>query len=345
MAAIAREAGVGKTTVSLALRNDVRLKRETRDHVQAVARRMGYQANAVVANLMAQLRAGRDPKYQATIGILNATPHRDGLRTLATFQAWTEGMRRRCAELGYGTDEFWIHDANVSPARLRQTLVARNIRGAVIAGVVQHRRIPPQFDTLWDELACVMVGLRPERPALNFASNDQFSTALHAARELALLGYSRPGLVIAPEVDDDVDHRFSAGIAAGWLGTGAESIVPGFDFQPTGRAAFQAWFKKHLPDVIICLHREIREWLEELGLKIPRDVGLVHLDLGPDTSGWSGMNQNNEHVGSFAIDLVIGQLHRNEVGLPERPKCMMTESQWVAGKTVRRRKKTLTRPD
>src|SRR5277367_6472336 len=70
---IAERAGVGKATVSLALRDDPRLRPETRRRIQKLAAKMGYRTNATVANLMAQLRASRTPKYQATLGLLNVS--------------------------------------------------------------------------------------------------------------------------------------------------------------------------------------------------------------------------------------------------------------------------------
>ena len=335
MSAIAREAGVGKATVSLALRNDPRLRLETRQRIQAIADRMGYRANAVVSNLMAQLRASRNPKYQSTIGILNASPFRDSLQKNNTFRGWTSGLRDHCTELGYGTDEFWLYEPGVSPERLRQILLARNIRGVVIAAVMDQRQLPPEFDIVWQDLACVVVGVRPERPALHFACNDQFSTAMHTAWELEHLDYRRPGLVIDPGIDANIDHRFTAGFYAGRTLEDLKTRIPVFDFRPDGQSAFAHWMQKYEPDVIVCTHPEIPEWLAGLGLKCPQDVGLVHLDLTPELEGWSGMHQNNEVVGAFAADLVIGQLHRNEVGIPERPKCMMIESQWVHGSTLR----------
>ena len=77
---IAERAGVGKATVSLALRDDPRLRPETRQRIQRLAAEMGYRTNPTVANLMAQLRASRSSKYQAAIGLLNASPDPGGGR-------------------------------------------------------------------------------------------------------------------------------------------------------------------------------------------------------------------------------------------------------------------------
>lgn len=334
MTDIARVAGVGKATVSLALRNDPRLREETRQHIQAVAGRLGYTPNAVVANLMAQLRASKNPKYQATLGILNASTDPEALRTNLTFRSWTEGLAAHSAELGYGMDEFWLRDPAMDPSRLRQILRVRNIRGVLIAGVLEHRELPAKFDSLWQDLACVVIGIRPEKPALHFACNDQFSTAMHAAEQLQQLGYRRPGLVIDPLIEENIDHRFTAGFYAG--PPRFEENLPGFGFQSGKRHEFDAWLDRYRPDVIVCTHPVVRDWLSSRGLKCPDDIGLIHLDLTRELKGWSGMQQSNNLVGAFGVDLVIGQLHRNEKGIPDCPRCMMVESQWVPGTTVRK---------
>lgn len=333
MTEVAREAGVGKATVSLALRDDPRLRPETRARIQEVAERLGYRRNAVVATLMAQLRASKDPKYQATLGLLNAAHHRDELHTNATFRLWLKGLQDRCVRIGYAVDDFWLHDPGIEPARLGQILATRNIRGVIIAGVLEHREIPSRFDPLWEDLASVVVGVRPERPALHFACNDQFSTALHAADELHRLGYRRPGLVIAAEIESNIDYRFSAGFYAG--PPRFEEQLPGWTFEEGGREAFLEWFRAHRPDVVVTVHPEVRAWLETARRRIPRDVGVIHLDVTTDLPGWSGMRQLNDRVGALAVDLVVGQLHRNEYGVPDHPRCIMVESEWVPGETVR----------
>jgi LacI family transcriptional regulator len=344
MSAIARAAGVGKATVSLALRNDPRLRPETRERIQKVAAEMGYRANAIVSNLMAQLRASRNPKYQSTLAVFNASPERESLRTNHTFRGWMDGLRQRAEELGYGLDEFWLEEPGIEPGRLRQILHARNIRGGIIAGILNHRELPAKYDPIWEDLASVVVGVRPERPPLHFACNDQYSTALHAAEEVRRQGYTRPGLVIAPAIEENIDHRFSAGFYAGQSQKEIAGRVPPWDFDPSREADFQKWLRQHRPDVLVCTHPELRDWVTRAGLRCPEDIGLLHLDVTPALEGWSGMDQNNGTVGAFAVDLVVGQLHRNENGIPDRPKCMMTESVWVAGETLRQNPEATSRP-
>jgi DNA-binding LacI/PurR family transcriptional regulator len=332
---IANAAKVGKTTVSLALRNDPRLRPETRERIQAVALEMGYRANATVAALMAELRASRTATYQATLGLINASSERDWLKTFNTFRAWITGALRRATQLGYGLDDFWLFEPGISPGRLASILTSRNIRGVVIAGVMDHHRLPPGLEEIWKRFPCVVLGVRVTQPALHCATNDQYATALDATEQVLKLGYRRPGLVVETQVDANVDSRFSAGFAVVQNRLPRAQRLPVCDFDRTKPAIFEAWFKKHRPDVILGLHEEVKDWLAAMKVRVPRDVGLVHLDRTVDMEGWTGMNQSNDLVGMTAIDIIVGQIHRNEVGIPPFARSLMVESAWVAGATVR----------
>jgi LacI family transcriptional regulator len=336
MADIARAAGVGKATVSLALRNDPRLRRETCRRIRSIADRLGYKSNAVVANLMAQLRAAKDPKFQATIAIINAAGDRDFLHKNPTYSALMDGILERCSGLGYGANRLWLHDPSFEPKVLRRLLAARNIRGVVIAAMVDKMKLPAEFDPVWRDLSCVTVGIRPEHPSFHFACNDQFSTALHTARHIARNGYKKPALVIDPRIEKVIDRRFSAGFHAEGLFSGARNFVPPFEFDPRKKSRFAIWLRQYSPDVLVTAHPELREWISGMGLKCPRDIGLAHLDINKGMDGWSGMDQCNGLVGAYAIDMLVGMLHRGETGVPQSPKCIMTESRWIPGKTLKK---------
>jgi LacI family transcriptional regulator len=77
MSQVAELAGVSKNTVSLALRNSPRIPPATRALVEAAAAQLGYQRNAAVGELMAQLRRTGSTQFTPTLALLNANenPH------------------------------------------------------------------------------------------------------------------------------------------------------------------------------------------------------------------------------------------------------------------------------
>lgn len=336
---LAKTAGVSNATVSLALRNHPRIRPEVRERIQRMAAEAGYQSNPLVANLLVQLRASKASGYQSTLGLLYLGPEVGLLSTEPTFQSWIKGCRDRASALGHGLDQFSLFEPGLSPGRLARILYARNIQGVVVIGPFEKCVIPRELDPIWERTAAVVIGVRPEHPALAFVSNDQFSTAVRAVKEVVRLGYRRPGLCLHPDVDDWVEDRFSGGFLAAQRKLPAGNRLPPFDYPTPGQdpaavARFKAWVRTHRPDVIVTVHREIESWLRSMDIRVPRDMGLVHLDR-TDNVAWAGIQQNSELVGRAAVDMVIGQLHRNEYGVPPFQKCMFISGNWVPERTVR----------
>ena len=332
---LAQAAGVSKTTVSLALRDHSRIRPEVRQRIQQLAEKAGYHRNALVANLFAQLRSSKTSTYQSTLGLLCVAKDPSELDTVPTFRAWIGGCRARATELGYGLDQLWLYEPGVSPARLVEILDARNIRGLAVAGFYEGEAIPREFDSIWRRSAAVALGTRPLWPLIHFVSNDQYVTVCRAVRELAALGYRRLGLCLGSHVDDIVENKFSAGFCAAQKRLSLEQDVPILDLRPHGLKSFAAWLQRYSPEVILTIHPEVREWITSLGRAIPDDIGLVQLDKSSETRDWAGMEQNSEVIGRSAIDMVIGQLHRNESGPAVIQKSMLINSTWSPGVTLR----------
>lgn len=348
---VAREAGVAAATASLALRNHPRLRKATCAKVQRAAAKLGYKPNAVVSHLLAQLRASRTAKYQATLGIINLSENRGILGEIQTFREWMRGIRDRATQLGYGANDFWLRESGITPHRLAGILNAQNIRGLIVAGWLDDGAPPEGFDEIWAEFACVVIGVRGIRPAAHLACNDQFSTIRRAFAEGVRLGYQRPALVISREVDHLVEERFSGGFLTAQSALAVKQRVPPFYFHSpvnvpltarigTGevRARFRGWFKRHRPDLILCIHPEVREWIESIGVRAAKETGMIHLDWTEDLKSWAGMNQNSHLIGAAAVDMLVARLHRNELGVPSFPKTMMIDSTWIGGDSARGRK-------
>ncbi len=332
---LAAAAGVSKATVSLALRNHPRIREEVRLRIQKLAEEAGYQPNALVTNLLTQLRSSQKASYQSTLGLVYMSDDPVRFKSFTTYQEWVAGCRARAAQVGYKVDEFSLHESSLSPERLVSILKTRNIQGLVVLGPFPGNVIPPALDVVWQRSSSIVVGVRPVHPRLSCVSNDQFSTAAHAVEEVVRLGYRRPGYCLDPEVDNWVEDRFIAGYGSAVRRAGLKKTPPPFAFHPDDEAGFRKWVEKHRPDVILSMHMEIENWLKKMGLKAPDDIGLAHLDRTSTVKRWAGMSQNNESIGIAAVDMVVGQLHRNETGVPLFQKNMFISGSWLPGVTVR----------
>lgn len=331
---IARLAGKAKSTVSLALRNDPRLPASTCRRIQNIAARLGYRPNATLARLMAQLHAGEKTRIKAALALVDVWPEPGVDKRLETFRLWHEGIASRAGQMGYALDCFDIHEPGQRPERLLRILKSRGIQGLVLRGLKTRSEIDAAWLPMLESFPSVVVGVEQVAPAMYAATNDQFDTALIHVRRLHGRGYRRLGIVVDEETERLLHYRFTCGYWAGMYETRCRRPLPPLHISWSGRAAFLAWFRRHRPDAIICNILHIWSWLEEEGVEVPAEMGISNLDLGADEQNWAGTHQNSALVGSAAVDLVIGQIHRNERGLNPHPKCVLIRSTWQEGPSV-----------
>jgi DNA-binding LacI/PurR family transcriptional regulator len=339
MSQVASIAGVSKNTVSLALRGSPRISPQTRRVVEDAAKAVGYQHNAAVSVLMAELRRAGSARFEATLALLNANEDRDAFQTHPTVPMYVAGVRKRAAELGYGLDVFWLHDPGLSGKRLASILRARGIRGAVVVGLLRTNRLPERFQPIWDEFPAVVTGVRVRDPELSFAGSDQYSLALRAYEHAWKLGYRRPALVLDPVIDALIDGRFTAGFLIGQQRhRGGESPIAPFTEIAEARKdirCFADWLRANQPDVLFTLYHEVERWLATCQIQVPQEIGLIQYEWRSQRSNWAGMNQRNDLVGEAALDLVVSMIHSGQQGVPERAIATQVTSQWVLGSTVR----------
>jgi LacI family transcriptional regulator len=350
MTDIARAVGLSKNTVSLALRNDPQIPDRTKQKIREAANRLGYRRNPVVAHLMAELRSHTEGSPRSTLALINANEAPDAFTKHPTIPTYVEGCQKRANRLGYGLDTFWIHDPAMTEKRLLQVLKTRGVRGVVLIGLMAQNRLPRRFAKLWQNYPCVVTGVRTRDPALPFACTDHHIVALRAFQKSIELGYRRPALVLDEVIDKLVEGRFSAGFRTGQQVLPATRRIPPFLSVRTARkdrALFQAWRERYQPDVILTLYNEVRDWLSELGYRVPENLGLIQLEWRKDRPEWAGINQHNEAVGEAAIDMLVSMIQGGETSPPPSPRATLIGGSWVDGQTVSalpEDKKTLTIP-
>lgn len=332
MSDVALAAGVSKNTVSLALRGDRQIPERTRARIAGIAKRMGYRRNPVVGELMARLHAGGVRRFRSTLALINGNRSRAALSAHPTIPVYVRGCRQRASELGYGLDDFWLHDPALSPERWVQVLRARGISGGIIVGLMDENRLPATILPAIREFPFVVTGVRTREPELSFACTDHHMVAVRAFEKVLELGWRRPGLVLDPKIDALVEHRFSAGYRTGQEAVPAARRLKPFTLIEAARRdreIFRDWLRREKPDAIFCLYREVKDWIEECGWRVPENVALIQYEWREDAPDWPGMNQHNDLAGQAAVDMLVGMIHRAEKGPPPFPMATLISPTWV----------------
>jgi LacI family transcriptional regulator len=330
---VAQKAGVSIMTASRALRNQANVTAETRDRVQKAAAQLGYRPNPLVAALMSYRRASRVIEDTLTIAFITNFPRRDGWRKLQINEDFYYGAAEACLRHGYKLEEFWLREPDMTAKRLSSILYSRNINGLLVAPLpvaLGHMRLE------WEKFSAVALGYSLAWPRLHRAVNHQFRSMRMALRRLRKMGYTRIGLALRSSIDERVEHHYTGGFLADQQRLSPRERFPLHVVQDRiwNERAFASWFNKHRPDAVVTHHEEVLEWLTRLKVKVPDEVGLVHLNC-PDQSGrLAGVYQNGPEVGAAAADFLVAMIQRNEAGIPDLAHTILVDGTWIDGETL-----------
>lgn len=338
---IAQALHLSQSTVSVALRGGPRVALRTREAVLRKAAELGYRPDPHLEALARYRRTSKSARFVAKLAWLTNYPQREGWRGHTSMQ-YHRGAALRAQQLGYELETFWMAEPGLNPARLRQILLTRGIRGLLLAPQVCSG---VELNLDFSDFAAVTFGYTLSAPALHLVSNHQYRSMALALRQLLELGYQRVGVALVTSVDARVDHNFIAGyFATVHTTTGLAPISP-YECDEFDAIKFGSWYRRKQPDALILsdvLVEPVRQWARQAGKKLPRDLALVGLDLGEVNQGLAGINQRSEAIGAAACDVLAGSLGRFEYGLPAVPLRVLVEGVWVNGRSAPLRKVALS---
>ncbi len=330
---IAQQLKVSHTTISRALRNDLQISKTTREHVQNMAREMGYKPDPMLTAL-AQYRQSRNiTPVAAELAWINHWPDPKKLRMFKEFDSYWKGAFEEADRCGFRLEEFTLKDASLE--RLGKIFRARNIRGILLP---PHGDFAPdyrQFD--WDDFCAVRFGHSIPFPHAHLVSSDQLTDGMIAFENMWENGYRRIALVTSYKVQT----RFSAGFMFSQIKLSPDLRLPALVFNQQrceeDKERLKAWLKANRPDSILTDVGELRQVLSEVGWRVPGDVGLATLSV-LDGNADAGIFQNSEEIGKVAVQLLISLINHNECGIPKICREVLIEGEWVNGRTLPRRK-------
>ncbi|HYR58575.1 MAG TPA: LacI family DNA-binding transcriptional regulator [Chthoniobacteraceae bacterium] len=332
MQQIADAAGVSRMAVSLALRNSPKISKPTAERIRKLADEFGYRPNPMVSALMTQLRQTREVKRPSVLAYVTAFPTEEGWRKSGPLAAFFEGARQRASALGYTLEEWWVRRPGMTERRFCDILQTRDIHGMIVAPMPPGAA-PLQLE--WPRFAAATIAYSLASPEISRASNDHFGSINVALRELTALGYRRIGLALIDEGEQRAQSHWVAGMLAYQQQIPLAERVPTFFGSGSIARSFASWYHEHQPYAVLSFGGECLRVFHDQGLRVPQDVGYVNLALTAGESGTAGVNQNFDLVGAAAVDLVDGQLRRNERGVPRHARTLLIPGEWAPGPTVR----------
>lgn len=330
---VAKQTGVHRTTVSLALRDHPRIPRATRERVKAAAARLGYQINPLVAALMQSRRLGRAVKH-VTIAYVTNYASRYGWKPLHHDRPdFFPGAVSRARELGYNLEDFWLAEPGMTPGRFCDILTTRGINGLIIG------RLPPGQNSLALDLSrfsCVALGMTLQSPVLHHVTENHYETVAHAMQRCLDRGYRRVGFVFSEANDSPrVGDRWLGAFLRQQLAFPAKDRLAPCPEIPAGEQVFARWFRRNRPDALIATHaRPVLGWLKRMKVSVPRDVGIIDLEDHPQLD-CAGVYYDPAKIGGLAVEMLVGLLHRNETGVPDTNQHeVLLTGEWREGRTL-----------
>lgn len=321
IAEVARRAGVSRAAVSYALRDDPNIAAATRAKIRKVADALGYRPDPTLARLMAHLHGGRGRRYAGKIALLNVHEQADYWRETDALMDFRKSAETRAAELGYDTEEFWLHEPGRTPKRLAQMLAARGIRGLLVGSTGRHGSA---VEFPWSKFAAVTVGYSVETPALHRVVTHHYRNTRLALAHAVAAGYSKIGFVVPWEAEAAMENLHLAAFLAYQQDVAVKERIPPLLMAGDDAGALRRWFEKHKPEVVLTTTVEVAE------LRVPW-VKLLLWDEGDDVAG---VRPGYERLGAAAVNLLAEQLQHDDRGVPADPKIVQVEGRWCDGRSL-----------
>ncbi len=329
---IARAAGVSQSTASRALRGDPSIPQATALRVRQAAQKLGYKLNLEMTSLMRQVRSKQVGQYRGTLYIL-ANTNRDVLDKSPTHLKLIKGFEDRAAELGYTVETlFPFTDYEKDPERVISVISARG--GLGIAFLSLHVSWPRPFlksaVALGEKskLKGVLIGvtgtaLRTEPPQ---SINTHYEAGGRlAARHCLDLGYRKP--FVYPHLKLHGDHRaFWDGFVAEYLRSAGIPLEPQEIHDPLKARQI---IRRGYDCGVLTNQQSLDEIRAILG-----DFPVLLWEAVPDLPDVAGLDHGREEVGAAAVDVLVSQIYRGLLHLPEIPSQILVIPTWHPGSSL-----------
>jgi LacI family transcriptional regulator len=323
---LAREAKVSLTTASRALSGHPQTAEETRQHVAAVAERIGYRRNALASSVMRDFKRGRMAKQREVFAYLCwdpptkwNTPEREFYRRIL------RGIERRAAELGTDVMVTWLRDPKIPLPRVGGILRARGVRGLVLAPVPDIVHLP-EFP--WADFAAVTIGNMMLTPRLHRLQTEHGENVALCLAHMELRKAQRIGYVADAKVDRRTGNLAVSRFAYYQTALPVGRRIPPLIWDTWNPDKFAAWLDRHEPDAVVFQGESGLPLHAVLQQRRYRHIHFCVVAAQLQSPHIAGTLPRHETLGAKAVDLVSVAIAHHDYGPPAEPMNLYIPGEW-----------------
>ena len=313
---IAEAAGVERSTVSLALRDDPRIPEATRARVRVAAERLGYRPHPVLSELARRRWRGEGGEGREQLAFL---------RTLAEDHPMEAPARRRAEQLGFGLTGIDPRTA-ATPRRLAGVLTARGIRGLLIEqGTMEDR-----FGELdWNRFVAVQCGLLHRSPAVDLVGVDFLGMVNEAVERAQSAGARRVGFFLPSRGLPMSDRLLRQAVRGRAEDAGLRLETP-IKTEAAILCALKTLHEGGVDHVVATDAVQERYHRKVFGER----AGFVALFRKAHETRVAGFAAHEPLVAVAAVDLLVAKLAARDYGVPAFRRSVHIVPPWIEGTTT-----------
>jgi LacI family transcriptional regulator len=330
----AKISGVSKMTVSRALREGTSVDPELRAKIRETARKLGYQPDSRISQVMRAVRKAQTSSYHETLAFI--CPHRptEQVDGGSFFEEEFEGATRRAQKLGYRIDIVHLTNEFHAGKSLTNILNSRGIRGVLIAPPgpsLDSARI--QLD--WKQFCCVLIG--PPFPNLELprVQHDEYAGCIMILRHLKRLRYQRIGLIMSDFMGEESTRLIRSAFTSFHPLSSKEAQKLIFTDDHYEAKALKKWMTRAKPEVIVARFDKTFPKLDHIRRQAPRNVAIAAMNWDKNQLEIAGINQHRSMVGEQAVDLLLLRLQADQFGLDPISPSIKIPGSWMDGPSIR----------
>jgi len=331
---IAKLSGVSKMTVSRAMREGTSVDPELRVKIREIARKLGYQPDSRISEVMRAVRKAQTSSYRETLAFIWTHRLADEDQRGPSFQEEFDGAMRRAQHLGYRLDVFRAQDEEHHGNSLSHILTTRSIRGVLIAPPGQAE-MAPELELDWKQFSCVLLGPGFANLDLPRVQHDDYAGCVMALGNLERLHHRRIGLIL-PRAMDELSARLVRSAFTSFHPLGpkeAEKLI--YSDGKNETKALKPWLAQAKAEVILARLEDDFPQLEQLRRQAPKGTLFAALNWDKSRPEVAGIDQHRAIIGEQALDLLLLRLQGEQAGLDPLAPSIKVPGSWRDGAMLR----------